>query len=135
MARLIVKRFSAADETRPFKAHGHADVLKMGDGTVMRAVFEPGWRWSNDVKPVAGTKSCQTLHSGYVLSGRMHIAMDNGQEEEIGPGDYILCPPGHDAWTVGDEPCVILDVVGASQYAQGSRPASTGAAPEQPSTH
>ena len=115
MAKAIVKRFSAADETRPFRGHGHVDVLKIGDGTVMRGVFEPGWKWSADVKPIAGTETCQVLHSGYVLSGRMHIVMDEGQEVDVGPGDYALCPPGHDAWTIGDEACVMLDVAHAAR--------------------
>ena len=130
-----MKKFSSADETRPFRDHGHADVLKIGDGTVMRAVFEPGWKWSEDVKPLVNTKSCQTLHSAYVLSGRMHIVMDDGQEVEVGPGDYMLCPPGHDAWTIGDEACVMLDVTGASSYARPSRDVGTGAGAAQPSTH
>ena len=69
MARLIVKKFSSADERRSFKAHGHADILKIGGGTVGRGVFEPGWKWSADVKPIAGTRSCEVAHSGYVLSG------------------------------------------------------------------
>jgi hypothetical protein len=133
MAKAIVKKFSAADETRQFKGHGHTDVLKIGDGTVMRGVFEPGWKWSNDVKPIAGTKSCETLHSAYVLSGRMHIVMDDGQQVDVGPGDYVLIPPGHDAWTIGDEACVMLDVAGAATYARASRGA--GAGPAQPSTH
>ena len=135
MAKAIVKRFSSADETRPFRGHGHVDVLKIGDGTVMRGVFEPGWKWSADVKPIAGTETCQVLHSGYVLSGRMHIVMDEGQEVDIGPGDYVLCPPGHDAWTIGDEACVMLDVAGAATYARTSPGAGAGAGPAQPSTH
>jgi hypothetical protein len=112
MAKLTVKKFTSPEETRPFRAHGRVDLLSIEGGTVGRGIFEPGWRWSNDVKPIAGTKSCQAFHSGYVLSGRMHLIMDDGQEAEVGPGDYVVCPPGHDAWTVGDEPCVMLDVAG-----------------------
>jgi mannose-6-phosphate isomerase-like protein (cupin superfamily) len=134
MAKAIVKKFSSADETRQFRAHGHVDVLEIGDGTVMRGVFEPGWKWSNDVKPIAGTKSCETLHSGYVLSGRMHVVMDDGQQFDVEPGDYMFCPPGHDAWTVGDEACVILDVAGAASYARPSRGAGAGAGAAQPGT-
>jgi uncharacterized cupin superfamily protein len=133
MAKAIVKKFSSADETRRFKGHGHVDVLKIGDGTVMRGVFEPGWKWSSDVKPIAGTKSCETLHAGYVLSGRMHIVMDEGQQVDIGPGDYVMIPPGHDAWTIGDEACVMLDVAGAANYARQARGAE--AEPAHPSTH
>jgi len=121
MAKLIVKKFSAADETRPFKAHGHADILKIGDGAVGRGVFESGWKWSVDVKPIAGTSSCQVAHSAYVLSGRMHLVMDDGEETDIGPGDYAVIPPGHDAWTVGRDACVILDFGGMQNYARPSR--------------
>jgi uncharacterized RmlC-like cupin family protein len=133
MAKLIVKKFSSADETRPFKAHGHVDLLKIEQGTVGRGVFEPGWKWSVDVKPIAGTKSCESSHSGYVLSGRMRIVMDDGQQAEVGPGDYVVVPPGHDAWTVGNEACVILDVAGMENYARPSREA--GAGTSQPGAH
>ncbi len=133
MAKLIVKKFSSADETRPFKAHGHVDLINLEQGPVARAVFEPGWKWSNDVKPIAGTKSCEASHSGYVLSGRMRIVMDDGQQEEVGPGDYLVCPPGHDAWTVGNEPCVILDVAGMTNYARPSLGTEAGAS--QPGAH
>ncbi len=135
MAKLIVKKFSSADETRPFKGHGHVDLLKIGEGVVGRGIFEPGWKWSVDVKPIAGTKSCEASHSGYVLSGRMRIVMDDGQEAEVGPGDYLVCPPGHDAWTVGNEPCVMLDVAGMENYARSAREAGAGAGAAQPGTH
>jgi hypothetical protein len=81
-------------------------------------VFEPGWRWSEDVKPLAGTASCENHHSGYVLSGRMHLVMDDGTEDDIGPGDLFDIPPGHDAWTVGNEACVLIDYAGMQHYAQ-----------------
>jgi len=121
MAKLIVKKFSSADERRPFMAHGHADILKIGDGAVGRGVFEPGWKWSSDVKPIAGTKSCEVAHSAYVLSGRMHLVMDDGEETDIGPGDYVVIPPGHDAWTVGGDACVVLDFGGMQNYALPAR--------------
>lgn len=121
MAELTVKRFSSPDEKRPFTSNGHADILKFGDGVVGRGVFEPGWRWSKHVKPIAGTRSCEVAHSGYVLSGRMHLVMDDGREVEIGPGDYAVIPPGHDAWTVGSEACVMLDFAGMEHYARSGR--------------
>ena len=105
-------------ERRPFKAHGHMDVVTLGDFTLGRGVFEPGWRWSNDVKPIAGTESCQAAHTGYVISGRMHVVMDDGTEGEAGPGDAVVISPGHDAWIVGDEPCVMLDWSGSANYAK-----------------
>lgn len=135
MAKVMVKKFSSADETRPFKAHGHVDLVTVGEGKVGRAVFEAGWKWSSDVKPIAGTKSCEAHHSGYVLSGRMHIVMDSGEQADIGPGDYVVIEPGHDAWTVGNEACVILDFAGMEQYARPSREARGEAGAAPPGAH
>ena len=104
-------------ETRPFAAHGHMDVVTLDDFTVGRGVFEPGWRWSNDVKPIAGTDSCQVRHTGICLSGQMVVRFDDGSELNVGPGDVVLLEPGHDAWTVGDEACVMLDT-GVGAYAK-----------------
>ncbi len=132
MAKMVVKKFSSADETRPFKAHGRVDILNLEGGTVGRAVFEPGWKWSKDVKPLAGTESCMAPHSGYVLSGRMHVVMDDGQEEDIGPGDYFVIPPGHDGWVIGNEPCVALDFAGMQDYARQARGATAEMGPTQP---
>ena len=106
-------------ETRPFKDHGHVDVITLDDFTLGRGVFEPGWRWSDDVKPIAGTDSCQTRHKGFCVSGQMTVKFDDGQELTVGPGDVVLIEPGHDAWTVGDEACVLLDT-GIAGYAKPS---------------
>ncbi len=116
MAKMMVKKLDRPDETRRFD-NGRAEILNLGDGTVGRGVFEPGWRWSASVKPLAGTESCEVTHLGIVQSGRMRVRMDDGQEAEVGPGDVLFVPPGHDAWTVGDEPCVLLDFAGMEQYA------------------
>jgi quercetin dioxygenase-like cupin family protein len=75
----------------------------------MRAVYEPGWKWSEDVKPIAKTDSCQAAHVGYMLSGRMAIVHADGTKIETAPGDFVQIAPGHDAWTVGSEPCVFVD--------------------------
>ena len=125
--KLQVKHGSEPDESRPFVAHGHAEIHKIGNGTVMRAVFEPGWKWSEDVAPIAGTKSCRAPHIGYVLAGRMRIRTDDGLENEIEPGDFFRIAPGHDAWVVGYETCILLDFAGYEDYAKpvGS-PASRG---------
>ncbi|MFC9691331.1 cupin domain-containing protein [Kribbella sp. NPDC056951] len=104
-------------ERRTFKDHGHLDVVTLGEFTLGRAVFEPGWRWSEDVKPLAGTDSCQTHHTGLCLSGQMTVRFNDGQELDLGPGDVVDIDPGHDAWTVGDEACVILDT-GIAGYAK-----------------
>ncbi len=105
-------------ERRPFQAHGHMDVVTLGDFTLGRGVFEPGWRWSDDVKPIAGTESCEAAHTGYIISGRMHVTMDDGAESDLGPGDAFVISPGHDAWIVGDETCVTLDWSAAGDYAK-----------------
>ena len=119
MATKYNASFKSPDETRSFKAHGHLDVLKFGDGaTIGRGVFEPGWKWSNDVKPIAGTTSCQSSHAGYCVSGRMTIKMDGGDQFTVGAGEAFHVPPGHDAWTEGKEACVMIDVTGVKDYAK-----------------
>ncbi|MEV8534943.1 cupin domain-containing protein [Streptomyces sp. NPDC051211] len=121
MAKLVIKNFDGADETRPFEADkGRLDLITTDGGPVGRAVFEPGWRWSEHVKPLAGTDSCQSAHTGYVASGRMKIVMDDGETAECGAGDFMQVAPGHDAWVVGDEPCVIVDWTGFGGYAKKS---------------
>ena len=120
MGSLEAKSLDQPDEVREFQANGHVDLVELSTGPIGRGVFEPGWRWSNDVKPIAGTDSCQVEHIGYVVSGRMVVKMDDGDEHEFGPGEAFHMPPGHDAWTVGDEPCVLIDVAGLKGYAQGS---------------
>jgi hypothetical protein len=111
------KNLGSPDETRSFDK-GKMDVVTLDNVTVGKAVFEPGWKWSECVKPIAGTDSCQVPHVGYLISGRMKVVMDDGSDEEFGPDDAVVIPPGHDAWILGDEPCVILDFAGANQYAK-----------------
>jgi hypothetical protein len=118
MASIEVKNFSAPDERRPFEGKGYADVVNLAGRVVGRGVFEPGWRWSTNVKPIAGTDSCQVSHLGYVLSGRMKVYSDDGTEGEIGPGDVYALSPGHDAETIGDEPCIALDFGEFGEYAK-----------------
>jgi hypothetical protein len=111
------KNLDQPDETRPF-GRGKLELASLGNVICGRATFEPGWRWSENVKPIARTESCQVHHTGYVISGRMKIVMDDGSATEIGPGDAMDCPPGHDAWVVGDEACVIVEIGPASNYAK-----------------
>ena len=118
MAGLQRKRFDNPDDTRPFQEKGHVKIVNVGDGVVGLATFDPGWKWSDHVKPIAGTESCQAEHVGYVLSGRQVILMDDGTQLEIGPGDVVSIPAGHDGWTIGDEPCVVLDFAGMATYAK-----------------
>jgi hypothetical protein len=117
---LVRKSLDEPEEVRKFAAHGEARVASIADGPVLRAHFQPGWMWSNDVKPIAGTASCQAAHVGYFISGHMTVRMDDGTEVEFGPGDLMDCPPGHDAWIVGDDECVVLDWgPSAAKYAKG----------------
>jgi hypothetical protein len=111
------KSFQAPDETRQFP-NGKAEILNIGGGEVGRLVFQPGWRWSNDVKPLAKTASCTAPHFQYHVSGRLGIRMDDGTEMIAEPGDITSLPSGHDAWVVGDEPAVVVDWYGASNYAR-----------------
>lgn len=113
MENLERKTFDAPDEVRQMKDKG------LG-GVVGKATFEPGWRWSEHVKPIAGTESCEITHLGYVISGRQGVRMDDGTELEFGPGDVVAIPPGHDGWVIGDEACVLLDFAGMAHYAEPS---------------
>ncbi len=118
MADLEQKRFESPEETRTFNdGMGHVALVTVGGTTIGRGVFEPGWRWSSHVKPIAGTDSCQATHTGVIVQGRMVVRMDDGAEVEYGLGDVFYMPPGHDAWIVGDEACVIYDVTGMPNYA------------------
>jgi uncharacterized cupin superfamily protein len=108
--RLEAKSFDSPDEVRPFQGKGESKLVTIGGVTMGHGRFEPGWRWSENVKPIVGTESCQALHIGYVLSGRMRVRMDSGEEAEVGPGEALAIPPGHDAWIVGDEVCEIIDI-------------------------
>lgn len=122
MAGMVSRSFDRADETRAFvDGMGKLELLETGGGAAVgRATFEPGWKWSDHVKPLAGTDSCQADHTAYVVSGRMQVVMDDGEGAEFGPGDYMRVPPGHNAWVVGDEPCVTVDWTGFPGYAKPS---------------
>jgi len=111
------RSFQQPNETRNFP-HGRAEILKVGEAEVGRMTFQPGWRWSTDVKPIAGTASCEAPHFQYHVSGRLAIRMDDGSEFVAVPGDVTSLPSGHDAWVVGDEPVVVVDWFGASNYAK-----------------
>ncbi|MGC1381031.1 MAG: cupin domain-containing protein [Candidatus Baltobacteraceae bacterium] len=111
------KSLNSPDERRPFPK-GSLDVVSIGTTSIGRGTFEPGWKWSECVKPIAGTQSCLAPHLGYVVAGRMKAVMDDGQEIEFGPGDAMLLPPGHDAWVVGEERCVVVDFGGYEEYAK-----------------
>ena len=120
MAGLQVRDFQEPDETRrPDKTQ--VDVVRMDGATTARFTFEPGWKWSECVKPVAGTERCQVRHVGVAQSGTMHVTHDDGTEGDIKPGETYVIEPGHDAWVVGDEAFVGFEFASpsAEAYAKG----------------
>jgi len=118
-AKLVRKVLDSPDETRPFAdGKGKAQIVRVGDVTIGRGIFEPGWQWSKHVKPIAKTEFCEATHTGVVLEGRMRVRMKDGTESEVGPGDAIYVAPGHDAWIVGNVRCVMIDVTGFGSYAK-----------------
>ena len=108
---------TSPDEVRKFD-NGKIELATLGDVTIGRAVLEPGWSWEKCVKPLAKTDNRQALHTQYIISGRIKVVMDDGTEEEFGPGDAALIPPGHNAWVVGNEPVVGIDFTGLKEYAK-----------------
>ena len=109
MAKLETNDFSTPDDVRRPDPTVTVEVVKIGGGEVGRYTFQPGWRWSECLKPVAGTDSCQAHHIGFIASGRLHVTHDDGTEAEVGPSDAYVVMPGHDAWVVGDEPVVAYE--------------------------
>ena len=114
MAKAEQKTFATPDEVRTFE-RGQLDLLRIGDSEIGR---QPGWRWSEHVKPVAGTELCEAPHFQYHVQGTLHVVMGDGTEFDARPGDVTALPHGHDAWVVGDEPVVVVDWWGASNYAK-----------------
>jgi hypothetical protein len=115
--RMQKKRMTSPDEIRLFDK-GKVEIAKVGNTSIGRTYFEPGWSWEKCVKPIAKTNSCQAPHIHYVISGKMRVRMDDGSEEEFGPGDVGYLPPGHNAWIVGDEPFIAVDFTGMETYAK-----------------
>ena len=111
------KSLASPDEVRTFP-NGQVELATLGGVTFGRATFQPGWRWSESVKPLVNTQWCEAPHVQYHISGRLHVVMYDGTEFEFGPGDVGVIPPKHDAWVVGDEPAVIVDISGMKQYAR-----------------
>ena len=116
MADTAKGNFDSPDEVRPI-SKGNVEVVNLGGQPVMRATFQPGWKWTTDMKPIAGTDTCQVAHMGYMVSGKITCKMDDGTEFTCGPGEVVFIAPGHDAWVEGDEPAVFIDFQGAANYA------------------
>lgn len=115
MTAMTMKNIAQPDEIRNLPKT-KVEVVTLDDITVMRATFQPGWKWSECVKPTVGTQSCQVPHINFIISGQMAVLMDDGTEKAMGPGDVANIPPGHDAWVVGSEPCVAIDFAGGKMY-------------------
>lgn len=117
MAGAERKSFDNPDEVREFP-FGRAEVVQIGGGEVSRMTLEPGWRWSDHVKPITGTDLCEAPHFQYVLSGAIGVRMADGSELEVHAGDVNVLPSGHDAWVIGAEPVVAVDWGGAHVWAK-----------------
>jgi len=117
MKKAELKSFGKPDEVREFPK-GRLELIKVGGAIVGRAIFEPGWKWSTSIQPIAKTKSCEAPHFQYHASGVIKVLMDDGSEFECRPGDVSLLPSGHDAWVVGDAPAVVIDFQGMIDYAK-----------------
>jgi len=116
-----VKSFNTPDEQRTPPSTA-VDVVSVDGHTIARFTFQPGWRWSQHVAPVVGTTCCQALHVGAVQSGTMHIVAADGTESQVTVGDAYTIAPGHDAWTVGDQPCVVVEFQSGATYATPQQP-------------
>jgi hypothetical protein len=117
LANAEQKMFESPDEVREFPK-GKAELVNIGGGVVGRFTVQPGWKWSEHVKPIAGTDWCEAPHFQYHVAGTLHVLMEDGTEFDAKPGDITALPKGHDAWVVGDEPVVVIDWQGASNYAK-----------------
>ena len=117
MEKAEVKNFSKADEIRRFPK-GRVELVNIGGATVGKAIFEPGWKWSESVQPLVKTHSCEAAHFQYHVAGVLKVVMDDGTELECHPGDVSLLPSGHDAWVVGNEVAIIVDFQGMVDYAK-----------------
>jgi len=112
-----VRNFNQPDEIREFPL-GKLELIKLGERIIGKATCNPGWKWSDSVKPIAKTESCEAPHLQYHVSGVLRIRMDDGTEFDCKAGDISVLPPGHDAWVVGNEPVVVVDFQGMIEYAK-----------------
>jgi hypothetical protein len=117
MPKMQSKNLSKPDELRAFD-QGKLELATLGGVTFGRATLQPGWKWSTSLKAVMKTKSCEAPHLQYHVAGRLAVLMDDGSQQEFGPGEISLLPPGHDAWVVGNEPAVVIDISGMVEFAK-----------------
>jgi class 3 adenylate cyclase/quercetin dioxygenase-like cupin family protein len=111
------KRFDRPDEVRTVEK-ARIELVELGDAAIGHTIFEPGWRWSEHVKPIVGTDTCEVHHLGYVISGHLHVEMDDGASTDLRAGDVFEVPPGHEAHVVGDEPWRSIDFAGRRLFAK-----------------
>lgn len=114
-----IKSFKKPDEVRNFP-NGKLELVHVADKVIGRSILEPGWKWSTSVKPIAHTESCEASHFQYHVSGVLKVKMEDGEEYELRAGDISMIKPGHDAWVVGNEPVVLVDFQGMTDFAKRS---------------
>ena len=115
--KMEVKSLNSPEETREFD-RGKLELVKVGGAIVGRAILQPGWKWSESVKPIVKTESCEAPHFQYHVSGTLRVRTDDGTERDLKAGDVSSLGAGHDAWVVGNEPVVVVDFQGMKDYAK-----------------
>lgn len=120
MKSIEKKNLEMPDETRTFPK-GKIELVTIGNVTFGKGTFQPGWQWSESVKPIVHTNSCLAPHTQFHIAGRLRVRMDDGSEMEYGPGDVGVIQPGHDAWVVGDEAVIVIDFTGFTHFAEAAK--------------
>jgi quercetin dioxygenase-like cupin family protein len=118
---LIKKSLNSPDEIKHL-GKGKIEIVNLEGTMIQRVTLKPGWRWSHDARPVLGTQSCPSNHTQYLINGRLMILMEDGHQMELQAGDAAIVPSGHDAWVIGDEPCVLIDFMGAKEFSEWEKP-------------
>lgn len=118
MASIATKNLNSPDRTTTPFEKGKVETVTVAGVTLLRETLQPGWKWSVHVKPIVKTDSCQKRHLKYIISGRQKVVMEDGTEVELVPGDFAVIEPGHDAWVVGDEPNVLLEMIAIEKPAK-----------------
>ncbi len=114
---LMKKSLNSPDQIKHL-GKGKVEIVDLEGSMIGRVTLKPGWRWSHDARPVLGTQSCFSHHNQYILSGRLMILMEDGNQMELQAGDAAVIPSGHDSWVIGDEPCILIDFTGAEAFSQ-----------------